>query len=117
MADTRKTVPINQKTAMHQSISQLDTVVLPTAIVPVIASDGSISKCRALVDSGAQLRMMTEDCAQRLQLKRTPASMRLNGIVSSQNISSSIVIFKIQTRTNFRGKGSCTTKLISIPSN
>ena len=96
MVDTRKTVPINQNTALHQSTSQFDTVVLPTAIIPVIASDCSILKCRALLDSGAQLSMMTEDCAQRLQLKRTPASMRLNGIVSSQNISS-IVIFKIQT--------------------
>ena len=97
MVDTRKTVPFNQNTALHQSTSQFDTVVLPTAIIPVIKSDGSILKCRALLDSGAQLRMMTEDCAQRLQLKRTPASMRLNGIVSSQNISSSIGIFKIQT--------------------
>ena len=97
MVDTRKTVPINQNTALHQSTSQFDTVVLPTAIIPVIASDGSISKCRALLDSSAQLSMMTEDCAQRLHLKRTPASMRLNGIVSSQNISSSLVIFKIQT--------------------
>ena len=97
MVDTRKTLPINQNTSLHQSTSQFDTVVLPIAIIPVIASDGSILKCRALLDSGAQLSMMTEDCAQRLQLKRTPNSMRLNGIVSSQNISSSVVIFKIQT--------------------
>ena len=40
--------------------------------------------------------MMTKDWAQRLQLKRTPAFMRLNGIVSFQN-TSLIVNFKIQT--------------------
>ena len=73
-ADTRKTVPINQITALHQPTSQFDSVIRPTAIIPDIASDGSI------------LKMMTEGCAQRLQLKRTPASMRLNGIVSSQNV-------------------------------
>ena len=110
-ADTRKTVPIHQNTALHQSTSQFDP-----AIIPVIVSDGSILKCRALLDSGAELSMMTEDCAQRLQLKRTPAALRLNGIVSSQNICSSIVISKTPC-FNFRCKGFCNAKLISIPSN
>ena len=86
-AETRKTVPINQNTALHQSISQFDTVVLSTAIISVIASDCSILKCRVLLDSGAQLRMMTEDCAQRLQ-KRTPAAMRDSYFQNSTTISS-----------------------------
>ena len=61
-ADTRKTVTINQNTALHQSTSQFDTVVLPTAKIPVIASDGSILKCReqkSLEEQTNQLHTVT----------------------------------------------------------
>ena len=62
-----------------------------------MASDGSIVKCRALLNTGAQLSMMTEEFAQRLKLERSPSEMNLNRIVSSKTISSSMVNFQIRT--------------------
>ena len=86
-----------QHTNLHHSTAKFNSVLLPTAIVPVMASDGSIVKCRALLNTGAQLSMMTEEFAQRLKLERSPSEMNLNRIVSSKTISSSMVNFQIRT--------------------
>ena len=85
-----------QETNLHHSSVKFYSVLLPTAVIPVVASDGSIIQCRALLDSGAQLSMITEECAQNLKLKRTPISIQLNGIVSSKFVSTSSVDFEIR---------------------
>ena len=85
-----------QETNLHHSSVKFNSVLLPTAVIPVVASDGSIIQCRALLDSGAQLSMITEECTQNLKLKRTPISIQLNGIVSSKFVSTSSVDFEIR---------------------
>ncbi|KAF0748793.1 Uncharacterized protein FWK35_00024408 [Aphis craccivora] len=47
-----------------------DQIILPTAIVRVIDSNGLPVICRALLDSGSQSNFITEDMAQILRTKR-----------------------------------------------
>ena len=74
LAREESTSKDKQHTNLHSTAKFNSVLFLPTAIVPVMACDGSIVKCRALLDTGAQLSM-TEDCDQRLKLKRSPCEM------------------------------------------
>ncbi|XP_055837216.1 uncharacterized protein LOC129905699 [Episyrphus balteatus] len=60
--------------------------LLPTAIVSVVDVRGQLHKCRALLDSGSQATLISEDCVQRLNLKRSHARIPIHGI--GQNGSS-----------------------------
>lgn len=60
------------------------TVLLATALVTVQASDGTEHLARALLDTGSQASFISEPYAQLLKLKRNQASIRVNGLGSSE---------------------------------
>lgn len=55
---------------------------LPTAIVDVQNNRGSFTPCRLLLDSGSELSYISENCAQRLGLRRTHSRILVSGITS-----------------------------------
>ena len=62
--------------------------ILPTVEVSVMSNTGIAHKCRALLGSGLELTFISEDCVQRLQLKRLKSEIIIHGIgCSSKSIT------------------------------
>lgn len=55
-------------------------VLLATAIVMIQDSDYNLQPCRALLDAGSQVNIMTTSLQQRLKLKSSPANFIVEGI-------------------------------------
>ena len=60
--------------------SRLLTGILPTALVSIEDDSSQIIKCRALLDSGSQMSLISEEAVQRMKLKRHKHSLTVNGI-------------------------------------
>ena len=54
----------------HQSLNFSSIGVIPTALVPIEDDSSTITICRAMIDSGSRLSLITESAVQRMQLKR-----------------------------------------------
>jgi len=66
--------------ANHVSQVGMEEILLPTVQVLVMDYYGQLVAIRALMDSGSQITIISENCAQRLKLKRNGDRMELNGI-------------------------------------
>ena len=64
----------------HQSFNFSASGIIPTALVPVEDDTPRITVCRAMIDSGSQLSLITESAVQKMQLKRRRQSLTVNGI-------------------------------------
>ena len=64
----------------RQSLNFSSIGVIPTALVPIEDDSSTITICRAMIDSGSQLSLITESTVQRMQLKRRRQSLTGNGI-------------------------------------
>jgi len=60
--------------------TDLNQVLLSTALVKVRTMDGNWIVLRAFLDGGAQRNVVTEDCVQRLGLQRFMCNVPVNGI-------------------------------------
>ncbi|CAG9111472.1 unnamed protein product [Plutella xylostella] len=74
-------------TVCHGSIH--NTMLLGTAMVGVYDHNGHIHQVRALIDSGSQVSVITEELAQRLRLPRT-SSRLLYGLGGKQRSNGSV---------------------------
>ena len=54
--------------------------ILPTAMVSIEDDSSNIINCRALLDSGSQMCLISEEAVQRMKLKRQKPSLTVNGI-------------------------------------
>ncbi|XP_017485587.1 PREDICTED: uncharacterized protein LOC108374125 [Rhagoletis zephyria] len=63
--------------ATHQYNKTL--ALLPTATVLILDGRNSLQPCRVLLDSGAQVTLISEACAQRLELKRSYDKTLIHG--------------------------------------
>ena len=54
--------------------------ILPTAMVSIEDDSSNIIDCRALLDSGSQMSLISEEAVQRMKLKRQKQSLTVNGI-------------------------------------
>ena len=80
----------NATNACHQS-SSFNTVLLPTAMIPIKQPNNEIEYCRAMLDSGAQVCMITERSTQFLGLPKQQCTIDMSGIISSKKLNTSIV--------------------------
>lgn len=71
-------------TTAEQELELPTNVLLATASVTVQAQDGSEHFARALLDTGSQASFISESYVQLLKLKRNQASVRVNGLGSSE---------------------------------
>ncbi|XP_017484424.1 PREDICTED: uncharacterized protein LOC108373092 [Rhagoletis zephyria] len=74
--------------------------LLPTALVSVRTAHGYFIPCRMLIDSASELSYISERCAQKLGIPRSPSRIVVTGIASSKAVvvfpySSSHVCLKI----------------------
>ena len=60
---------------------------LPTVEIDVLSQDGHYKRCRALLDSGSECSFISEDCIQRLQIKREKSDVVVSGIGGSSKAS------------------------------
>ena len=72
-------VPVANSHLGHEGIFSAKHI-LPTVEVSVMSKTGIAHKCRALLDSGSELTFISEECVQRLQLKRLKSEIIINGI-------------------------------------
>lgn len=61
-------------------------VLLGTALLKIKSTNGEYQLARALIDSGAQANLITEDCVRRLKLKREPSIIAINPVSSLSGI-------------------------------
>ncbi|XP_037819937.1 uncharacterized protein LOC119609284 [Lucilia sericata] len=77
-----------------------DRIILATAVVKVRNSSGNFILARALLDSGSQPNLITEELAQLLRLKREGGRLNLNGICETNSYSKSCVNLPVTSRVN-----------------
>ncbi|XP_059622191.1 uncharacterized protein LOC132265511 [Phlebotomus argentipes] len=73
----KKEVP-SGSVVVHHAVSN-KKVLLPTALVKVTDAYGVQQDCRVLIDQGSECTLITEACAQRLNLQRTHARLAIKG--------------------------------------
>ncbi|KAH9637209.1 hypothetical protein HF086_016231 [Spodoptera exigua] len=76
-------VNVGQQVNTHLAHDNSNEVLLATAQVKTIANDGTIVILRALLDQGSQVSIITENAAQKLQLKRERMSAVVSGVGAS----------------------------------
>lgn len=74
---------VGQQVNTHLAHDNSNEVLLATAQVKTIAHDGTTIILRALLDQGSQVSLITENAAQRLQLKRNKLSAVVSGVGAS----------------------------------
>ena len=72
-------IPVANSHLAHEGIF-FAKHILPTVEVSVMSKTGIAHKCRAPLDSGSEFTFISEDCVQRLQLKRLKSEIFINGI-------------------------------------
>lgn len=76
-------------------------VLLATAIVMAMATDGKRYSVRALLDQGSQGSFITESTVQYLGIKKLPVTNQVTGLGGNKNVvSKAMVIIDIQSRVN-----------------
>ena len=82
----------------HLSSSNKDNVILATALVEIRDKSGQYILARALLDSGSQINFVTEELAQRLQLRKEEQILSLLGIGKTNSSAK----FKLQATVKSR---------------
>lgn len=70
---------------------QQSRVVLRTAIVEMQTNDGSFKECRALLDSGSEISIISQKCFNALNISKVVSSSVINGIGNTQIPNKGIV--------------------------
>ncbi|XP_037930980.1 uncharacterized protein LOC119665804 [Teleopsis dalmanni] len=81
----------------NTSTGHRDYVLLPTARVKIIASNGNTSEVRALLDSGSQVNIVSERLVKRLNISKTKSLLCIEGIGKLQKNSTQRVNIKLQS--------------------
>ncbi|KAH8292663.1 hypothetical protein KR054_008822, partial [Drosophila jambulina] len=95
--------PLNQdqpSTSHVMHATSLDRVILATPIVSVRTKSGDYVLARALLDSGSQTNFITEELANRLQIRREESCINLLGIGESNSQDKKKVHTVVKSRIN-----------------
>lgn len=74
------------------------TVVLATACVKIQSGVRIIENCRAMLDTGAQMNVITESCVERLKIPAVRCQQMINGVTGMQMLTSKV---RVHIRPNF----------------
>lgn len=77
-----------------------EIILLSTAVIRAISSKVKPVLCRALLDSGSQCNIITEELVQSLQLKKSKTSQKINGIGSTTQNAYACVNARFESRFN-----------------
>jgi hypothetical protein len=85
----------------NQSASNANRhVILPTALIEVMNSDGYFIPCRALLDSASQSNFITEELASKLSITCSRANISIMGIGNVNTSVKNEIKIKIKSRIN-----------------
>lgn len=76
---TKKDAPKDTPVSVHHVASTTKMILLPTALVNVEDASGDQQTCRVLIDQGSECTLISEACAQRLNLRRHNARLAIKG--------------------------------------
>ncbi|XP_050500987.1 uncharacterized protein LOC126880951 [Diabrotica virgifera virgifera] len=83
-------------------------ILLATALVQVMAKDGSWQTCRVLLDSGSQPNLITSELAGKLELQQDTVTIRIFGInQKSSGVSGRCMVSFKSLHNNFQKTISC----------
>jgi len=82
------------------SKSTNNRIILATAIVYITDINGTPQPCRAVIDSGAEISLITATCAKRLQLPFESLPCPISGIGMINSKASSVINAKLSSRIN-----------------
>lgn len=86
--------------AIQQAGSQGKYVFLSTVIVKLIKRDGSEIECRAILDSGSQLNLITRRLAQKLALNEITDKLCIKGIGEGVHNAQNRINIAVKSRIN-----------------
>ena len=99
-ADLTRKGEVTGSLIAHQSFNFSASGVIPTALVPVADDTSTITVCRAMIDSGSQLSLITESAVQKMQLKRRRQSLTVNGIGNvAKTYNSGSVLLRLKPKS------------------
>ena len=84
---------------VHHAFSD-DSVILTTAVVQVKDISGKFEKARALLDSGSQTNLITEDLAQRLKIKKEGGKLNWSSICDTKSCANASLQMTVKSRIN-----------------
>lgn len=98
-----------QASVMHSQTNQHCQVYLSTAIIKIQTNSGKWITCRALLDSGSQISLLTKDLANKLQLPiNSQTKYIINGVGNSPTHSSQTTTVNIASlNSNFSQDLTC----------
>lgn len=98
LTDSDKTAQpiVTQCLSAHHSLR----VLLSTAIVHVYDSKNQLISCRALLDNGSQMNFVTEELANRLQLKGQTFETSISGVMQGTFQAKRIINLRVKSRFN-----------------
>ncbi|XP_059620611.1 uncharacterized protein LOC132264419, partial [Phlebotomus argentipes] len=92
-----QTVAISSTVLSSQATTK---VFLATAIVQILDKDNNAHLCRAILDSGAQMNLMTQDLCQKLKLKKSPSDVVITGVTNAQRTAKFQTGSVVRSRVN-----------------
>nr|XP_042901871.1 uncharacterized protein LOC122270054 [Parasteatoda tepidariorum] len=98
----------------NTTIPVTQCVLLPTAVVNVQGGDGSLHKCRLLIDSGSQGTFIKESCVNLLKLKRNSERISVDGL-SSQRVGKVTGSVQLHTTSLIYKNANITIEALNIP--
>lgn len=90
--------PSTSRASVNYSSSYEESVILATALVRIRDRFGHYVYARALLDSGSQINFITEELAQRLQIKRDEGNLNLLGIGNTNSTARSKIQATLKSR-------------------
>ncbi|KMQ87667.1 hypothetical protein RF55_12989 [Lasius niger] len=96
------------KVTTHCLPKQVTRVILSTAQVYVCDINGILHKCRALLDPGSQINMITEEFADKLRISQKRIKRPISGVTQARiTINKSLKIQMTSTTSNFKIELEC----------
>lgn len=88
-------VPQNDLDNVHKSA--VSNIMLATAVVYISDINGKQQPCRAIIDSGAEISLMTSACVKMLKLPSRTSSCPISGIGMTVSKANSVVTAKLSS--------------------
>ncbi|XP_055585290.1 uncharacterized protein LOC129738134 [Uranotaenia lowii] len=93
------TMPSTSQSYVALSVKPASNTLLPTALVKIKDRYGNALIARALLDSCSQYCLMTEEFSRKLKLEETPTFLSVQGIGSSESVSTKTIRSEVCSRS------------------
>ncbi|XP_055589950.1 uncharacterized protein LOC129742131 [Uranotaenia lowii] len=92
-------MPSTSQSYVALSVKPASNTLLPTALIKIKDRYGNALTARALLDSCSQHCLMTEEFSRKLKLEETPTFLSVQGIGSSESVSTKTIRSEVCSRS------------------